>query len=43
MDKIVLKCNKCNRFYVCGEMKDIGSTDNLRDCGGANVRHRYYF
>lgn len=34
MDKIVLKCNKCNRFYVCGEMKDIGSTDNLRDCGG---------
>lgn len=34
MCKIVLKCDKCNRFYVAGEKKDIGCIDNFKNCGG---------
>lgn len=34
MDEIVLKCNKCSRFYVSGEAKDIGCVDKFKGCGG---------
>lgn len=34
MGKIVLKCDKCGRFYVAGEIKDIGCIDNFKNCGG---------
>lgn len=34
MGNIVLKCDKCGRFYVCGEQKDIGKMDKYKDCGG---------
>ena len=34
MDYKVLKCDKCGRFYVGGEPKDINSVDKLRGCGG---------
>lgn len=34
MDTKVLKCDKCGRFYVGGELKDINSIDGLRGCDG---------
>ena len=34
MCEIVLKCNKCGRFYVAGKIKDIGCIDNFKNCGG---------
>lgn len=34
MGNIVLKCNKCGRFYICGENKDINCVDNYKNCGG---------
>ena len=34
MGNIVLKCNKCNRFCVCGNPSDINATDRFKDCGG---------
>lgn len=34
MGEIVLKCNKCGRFYVAGETNDIGCIDNFKNCGG---------
>lgn len=34
MSEIVLKCNKCGRFYVCGKSSDIGAIDKFKECGG---------
>ena len=34
MKNIVFKCNKCERFYICGEIKDINCVDNYKNCGG---------
>lgn len=34
MDNIVLKCNKCGRFFICGVTEDIGKIDNYKNCGG---------
>ena len=37
MGNIVLKCNKCKRFYVGGNIEDIGKTDNAKSCGGTMI------
>lgn len=34
MGDIVLRCNKCGRFYIGGENKDINCIDNYKNCGG---------
>ena len=34
MGNIVLKCDKCNRFCVCGNPSDINAIDQFKDCGG---------
>ena len=34
MGDVVLKCNKCGRFYIAGENKDINCVDNYKNCGG---------
>ena len=34
MGEFVLKCDKCGRYYVAGEAKDVGCIDKFKNCGG---------